>query len=96
MTQRQHRRSKIRHNRPTKQTAHRRPASNKQALAVITPRASMPGIVTSVSWSPPKRLTFEQWQACGRALSGVATTATWLIGAPWPSVSFVMAGAAKR
>jgi hypothetical protein len=72
---------KRKHSRPNKQTVRRRPASNKQ-IAVIPPRTTF-GTFTETGWKPPKHLTYEQWQACGRALCERESAVQWSVGDWW-------------
>jgi hypothetical protein len=74
---------KIKHHRSNKQTARRRPARSKQ-IAVIPPHSAVPfGTFTATGWKPPKRLTYEQWQACGRALCERESAVQWAVGDWW-------------
>jgi hypothetical protein len=73
---------------PTKQTARRRPASNKQALAIIPPHATVPfstfGTFSETGWTPPKDMTYAQWKAHGKLLfHGIHSGVQWWIADFW-------------
>jgi hypothetical protein len=79
---------KPKRSRPNKKTARRRPASNKTALAIIAPHATVPfgtfGTFTATGWTPPKHLTYARWQAIGRRLfHDIDTGVQWCIADFW-------------
>jgi hypothetical protein len=72
---------KRKHSQSNKQTARRRPASNKNALAIIAPRY---GTITMTSWKPPeKKLTVVEWKEALTAVTPVTRNVAWVIGDMW-------------
>lgn len=44
---------------------------------------SLPGVLTPISWTLPKTLTFEQWCECGRTLDKIESGSAWWRGDWW-------------
>lgn len=54
-------------------------------MSAIVPRAglSLPGKITRTSWVLPKKMSFEQWSACGAALVEIGSAVQWWLGDWW-------------